>query len=227
MDTFGRVDVLINNAGTLRDASLVNMTDSQWQHIIDLHLSAAFYLSRAVWTHMKKQAFGRIIMTASASGLYGNYGQANYSAAKMALVGLANTLAKEGQRYNIKVNSIAPIAKSTMTEKLLPPDIAKLLSPEAIVPLVLYLSHPSCSENGAIFEAGGGYFTKVAIVRGKGMRLQASSDDVEEICRQMKSQIGVFRVESDAPDGPVAINSRLGDASGLEDSIKLIISSSL
>ncbi|KAM5261793.1 peroxisomal multifunctional enzyme type 2 isoform 1-T2 [Hipposideros larvatus] len=174
LDAFGRIDVVINNAGILRDRSFSRISDEDWDIIHRVHLWGAFQVTRAAWDHMKKQKFGRIIMTSSASGLYGNFGQANYSAAKLGLLGLANTLAIEGKKSNIHCNTIAPTAGSRMTESLFPQDIMEFLKPDYVAPLVLWLCHESCEENGGLFEVGGGWIGKLrwertlgAIVREK------------------------------------------------------------
>ena len=131
---FGRIDILINNAGILRDVSFAKMTEKEFSAVLDVHLTGAYRLTKAAWPYMRQQKFGRIINTASPAGLFGNFGQANYSAAKLGLVGFAETLAKEGYKYNINVNSIAPLARSRMTENVLPPHILKQLGPEKIAP---------------------------------------------------------------------------------------------
>ncbi|CAI4046494.1 hypothetical protein SUVZ_11G2220 [Saccharomyces uvarum] len=165
---FGRVDVLINNAGILRDVSFAKMTESEFASVVDVHLTGGYKLSRAAWPHMRSQKFGRIINTASPAGLFGNFGQANYSAAKLGLVGLAETLAKEGAKYNINVNSIAPLARSRMTENVLPPHILKQLGPEKIVPLVLYLTHESTKVSNSIFELAAGFYGQIRWERSSG-----------------------------------------------------------
>jgi NAD(P)-dependent dehydrogenase (short-subunit alcohol dehydrogenase family) len=215
---FNRVDVLINNAGNLRDASLTKMTAQQWDSVLAVHLTGAFNLCQAVWPAMARQRFGRILMTSSASGLYGNFGQANYSAAKMGLVGLSATLSKEGASKGIQVNCLAPVAKSRMTEQLLPAELSAELSAERVVPLVLYLSHASCSESGAVFEAGGGWFARVGWVRSQGIR----AADMEELVSKL-GQLNTFRVQSDSDPSVVAYNTHLGDPSSLTESISRMI----
>ncbi|XP_069348854.1 peroxisomal multifunctional enzyme type 2 isoform X4 [Eulemur rufifrons] len=144
LDAFGRIDVVVNNAGILRDHSFARISDEDW-----------------AWDHMKKQKYGRIIMTSSASGIYGNFGQANYTAAKLGLLGLSNTLAIEGNKYNIHCNTIAPTAGSRMTQTVLPEDIVEALKPDYVAPLVLWLCHESCEENGGLFEVGAGWIGKL------------------------------------------------------------------
>ncbi|RKF56494.1 Peroxisomal hydratase-dehydrogenase-epimerase [Golovinomyces cichoracearum] len=171
IQNFGRIDILINNAGILRDISFKNMSDKDWDLVIAVHVTGAFKCTRAAWPHFKKQQYGRIVNTASAAGLFGNFGQCNYSAAKMALVGFTETLAREGVKYNIKANVISPIAASRMTETVLPPDIIKNLKPEWVVPLVAALTHRECDENGTIFEVGGGHIAKLRWERSRGLLL--------------------------------------------------------
>ncbi|KAM9330931.1 peroxisomal multifunctional enzyme type 2 [Gastrophryne carolinensis] len=161
LDAFGRIDIVINNAGILRDRSFARISDDDWDIIHRVHLRGSFLVTRAAWSHMRNQKFGRIIMTASASGIYGNFGQANYSAAKLGLLGLANTLAIEGEKNNIYCNTIAPIAGSRLTQTVMPPDVVEALKPEYVSPLVLYLCHESCRENGGLFEVGAGWVGKL------------------------------------------------------------------
>ncbi|CAH1255038.1 HSD17B4 [Branchiostoma lanceolatum] len=168
LDHFGRIDVVINNAGILRDKSFARISDTDWDLIHRVHLRGSFMVTRAAWEHMKKQKFGRIIMTTSSSGIYGNFGQANYSAAKLGLLGLANTLRWEGRKYNIAVNTIAPQAGSRMTATVLPEEVLKMLNPNYIAPLVMYLCHESCQENGGLFEVGGGWIAKLRWQRTQG-----------------------------------------------------------
>lgn len=185
LDAFGRIDVVINNAGILRDRSFARTSDMDWDLIHRVHLRGSFLVTRAAWNHMKNQKYGRIIMTTSAAGIYGNFGQANYSAAKLGLLGLANTLAIEGGKYNVHCNTIAPVAASRLTETVMPPDLLENLKPEYVAPLVLWLAHEDCKDNGSLFEVGAGWVgklrwerTKGAIVRSKNSPM--SPEDVRE-----------------------------------------------
>ncbi|CAG8571622.1 4195_t:CDS:2 [Ambispora gerdemannii] len=168
LKAYGRVDIVINNAGILRDVSFTRMTDKDWDLIQSVHVRGSYKVTRAAWDIFRKQKYGRIINTASAAGIYGNFGQANYSAAKLALVSFTETLAKEGERSNIHANAIAPIAASRMTETIMPPDVLEALKPEFIAPLVLYLCHESTEENGSLFELGAGFVAKLRWERSKG-----------------------------------------------------------
>ncbi|KAJ2335017.1 hypothetical protein GGH91_005566, partial [Coemansia sp. RSA 2671] len=156
---FGRVDVIINNAGILRDKSFKSMTDKDWDDVLNVHLRGAYLITKAAWPFMRKQKFGRVVMTSSAAGIYGNFGQANYAAAKQALVGLSNSLAQEGAKYGITSNAIAPLAASRMTATVMPPEILEALKPELIAPLVAYLTHESTTQSGGLFEIGAGKIT--------------------------------------------------------------------
>ncbi len=168
LEAFGRVDILINNAGILRDRTLAKMEPHEWQGIMSVHLSGAYNVSRPAFLTMRENGYGRIIVTTSAAGLYGNFGQTNYSAAKMGLVGFMNTLKLEGEKYDVKVNAVAPIAATRLTEDVLPPDMFARLKPEFVAPLVLYLCSDRCAETGMIFNAGMGCFNRAALVTGPG-----------------------------------------------------------
>jgi 3-hydroxyacyl-CoA dehydrogenase/3a,7a,12a-trihydroxy-5b-cholest-24-enoyl-CoA hydratase len=160
LDTYGRVDVVVNNAGILRDASFAKMTDEDWDLVYRVHLLGSYRVSKAAWAHMRSAAYGRIIMTSSVAGIYGNFGQANYSAAKLGLFGLAQTLAIEGASRNILVNAIAPTAGSRLTATVLPQDVIDALKPEYVTPTVVLLTHESSTETGKLFEVGGGWVSQ-------------------------------------------------------------------
>ncbi|KAM9930372.1 hypothetical protein OXX59_000521 [Metschnikowia pulcherrima] len=167
---FGTVHVVVNNAGILRDAQFKKMSEQDFQLVTDVHTNGAFKVTKAAWPYFRKQHYGRIINTASPAGLYGNFGQANYSAAKSGLIGFAETLAKEGDRYNIKANTIAPLARSRMTESILPPPILEQLGPEKVAPMVLYLASEANTDlNGEIFEVAAGFYAQIRWERSGGV----------------------------------------------------------
>ncbi|KAJ6513319.1 peroxisomal hydratase-dehydrogenase-epimerase [Mycena sanguinolenta] len=169
LDAFGGVSILINNAGILRDKGFKNMSDKEWDQIMEVHLKAAFACTKAAWPHFRKQKFGRVLNTASAAGLYGNFGQANYSAAKMALVAFTKTIAIEGAKYGIKSTVIAPIAASPMTETIMPPEMLANLQPDLVAPFVLAVCHPDGPDaSGRIFEVGAGFVAEVRWERSQG-----------------------------------------------------------
>lgn len=202
LDNFGRVDVLVNNAGILRDKSFARISDQDWDLIHNVHLKGSFKTTQAAWPIFKKQNYGRIIMTSSNSGLYGNFGQANYSAAKMGLVGLSNTVAIEGARNNIHCNVIVPTAASRLTEDILPPDVFGELKPEFIAPIVAYLCHESCTENGSIIDSALGWAGKCHLIRANGVQLRSNLksnvtiENVRDMWDKITDMSGAQRMDS-------------------------------
>ncbi len=168
LDAFGTVDIVINNAGILRDVSFQKMTQADWDLILKVHLTGSMSVTHAAWPIMRDKGYGRIIMTTSAAGIYGNFGQANYCAAKLGLAGLANCLAEEGRSKGIHVNTIAPIAASRLTETIMPPELLANLKPEKVSPLVAWLCHEDCEETKGLFEVGAGYIAKLRWERSQG-----------------------------------------------------------
>ncbi|ORY22582.1 peroxisomal hydratase-dehydrogenase-epimerase [Naematelia encephala] len=208
---FGTVHVLINNAGILRDKSFKNMSDQDWDLVTLVHLKGAYSCTKACWPLFRQQKFGRVINTASAAGLYGNMGQANYSAAKMGLVGFTRTLAREGVKYNIKTNVIVPMAASAMTETILPPDMLKGLKPEFIAPFVGVLTAKNGPDvSGRIFELGAGFFSEVRWERSSGAVFKTGDDTFTPSAVAAKwSEVQDFS----KPEHPM--NSEDGDMVGL------------
>jgi NAD(P)-dependent dehydrogenase (short-subunit alcohol dehydrogenase family) len=185
LDTWGRVDVIINNAGILRDASFKNMDPDRVSSVLDVHLRGAFNVTQPAWEHMRNQGYGRIVNTSSGAGVFGNFGQTNYGAAKMGLVGLTRVLAVEGAKNNIKANAIAPVAKTRMTEDLLGPAADKLL-PELVTPLVAFLVHEDVPVTGELYSVGGGRVARVFLGVTKGivdheLTVEAVRDRFDEI----------------------------------------------
>jgi NAD(P)-dependent dehydrogenase (short-subunit alcohol dehydrogenase family) len=180
LDTFGKVDIVINNAGILRDRSFKNMSPEEFDSVIAVHLRGSFLVASAAWSHLREQGYGRIVNTSSPAGLFGNFGQANYSTAKMGLVGFTKTLAQEGAKYNIKANAIAPVAWTRMTEDLLPADFAQKLGVEQVTPVVAYLVHESVEVSGEVYTVGGGRVARILVAEGPGYG-QKETLSVEDI----------------------------------------------
>ncbi len=186
VDAFGTVDILVNNAGILRDVSFIKQTDQDWKLVLDVHLNGTRNVTKAAFPIMKQKGYGRIVMTASSAGLYGNFGQTNYSAAKMGVAGIANTLKFEGAKYNIRVNTIAPVAGSRLTEQVMPENLTEALKPEYVSPLVVYLCSEQCEETGFIYSVGGGYFSRIAYMEGEGVYLGSNEEiTIEDVAAKM------------------------------------------
>jgi NAD(P)-dependent dehydrogenase (short-subunit alcohol dehydrogenase family) len=176
LDAFGRVDIVINNAGILRDKAFHKMDGAMIDAVIDVHLKGAFYVSQPAFRLMREQGYGRIVNTTSASGLFGNFGQANYGAAKAGLAGLNRVLAIEGADHGIKVNAIAPIASTRMTENILG-DLASKVSPDSVSPLVVYLAHEECAVNGHVYSVAGGRIARIFVAETHGAVLTQNTPE--------------------------------------------------
>lgn len=177
LETYGRLDVLVNNAGILRDRSFAKMTSDDFDAVIGTHLCGSAYSTLAAWQALRESGSGRVIMTSSASGLFGNFGQANYGAAKLGLVGLVNVLKLEGARHSILVNAVAPVARTRMTERLLPDDVAIGLDPELVSPVVCYFASAGCDRTGLVLTVGGGLLSRVQVVESPAVPLARDDQD--------------------------------------------------
>ena len=172
MAAYGRIDILVNNAGVLRDKSFAKVTLDDFEFVVDVHMMGSVYCTKAVWPIMVEQKYGRIVMTSSSSGIFGNFGQSNYGSAKMGVVGLMNTLRIEGQKNNIKVNSLVPVAATRMTENLGMPDaVFDSLKPESVSPAVIFMSSEDAPD-GVMISAGAGVFAMAEIVHSEGIALK-------------------------------------------------------
>lgn len=197
LDAFGTVDIVINNAGILRDKTFHNMTPELLEPVIGVHLLGAFYVTQPAWIVMREKGYGRVVNTSSNSGILGNFGQSNYGAAKMGLVGFTRVLANEGRKYNIKVNAIAPVAKTRMTEELLGP-FGDKLAPEEVTPTVCWLCHEDCPVTGEIYSVAGGTVSRFFIGLTPGWYKNGHTvEDVRDNWDQIRSEEGYI-----VPSGP-------------------------
>jgi NAD(P)-dependent dehydrogenase (short-subunit alcohol dehydrogenase family) len=189
LESFGRVDILINNAGIIRDKTFPKMTPEMWTQVIAVHLTGAYHVTHPAFLAMREQNYGRIVFTTSSAGLFGNFGQTNYGAAKMGLVGFMNGLKLEGERHNIQVNCVAPLAFTRINEEIIPANLQAALKPEFVAPLVLYLCARECSATGGIYNAAMGFFSRTALVTSSPVQVGAPDQmpTLEEIHRQWNS----------------------------------------
>ena len=170
----GRLDAVVHNAGFVQDKTLRKMSGEQWDAVLDVHLKAAFLLSKYAWPHFEAQGCGRLVFLSSSAGLYGNFGQGNYAAAKMGMYGLSQTIALEGAQANITCNVVAPFGATELNSANMPEELKAMIRTEYVAPLIGYLAHPDCTETGGLFEASGGSFKKVRWERSQGLRLDRS-----------------------------------------------------
>ncbi len=181
MNTWGRLDILVNNAGILRDKSFNKMDNEDFRVVVDVHLMGTVYCTKAAWVHMRAAKYGRIVVTTSGSGTLGNFGQANYGAAKMAVNGLINVLRHEGQSYNIKLNAISPSARTRMTEDLISPEVLEYMKPELVSPAVAWMCAEECDVSGEIISANAGAYSVVKYVQTEGVQF----DPIEDVTVDM------------------------------------------
>jgi NAD(P)-dependent dehydrogenase (short-subunit alcohol dehydrogenase family) len=180
LDEFGAVHGVVSNAGILRDGTFHKMPFENWDAVLKVHLYGGYNVIRAAWPHLREQSYGRVVVATSTSGLFGNFGQANYSAAKLGLVGLINTLAREGAKYNIKTNAVAPVAATRMTQDILPPEAFEKLTPEYVAPVVAYLCSEEVPETASVFIVGGGKVQRIALFQNDGVTF-SSVPSVDEV----------------------------------------------
>jgi NAD(P)-dependent dehydrogenase (short-subunit alcohol dehydrogenase family) len=180
LDEFGAIHGVVSNAGILRDGTFHKMTSENWDSVLKVHLYGSYNVIRAAWPHFREQSYGRVVVATSTSGLFGNFGQANYGAAKLGLVGLINTLAQEGAKYNIKSNAVAPIAATRMTQDILAPEVLKNLTPEFVAPVVAYLCTEEVPDSASVFIVGGGKVQRAALFQNEGVTFKTppSIDDI-------------------------------------------------
>lgn len=219
LDAFKRIDIVVNNAGILRDVSFQKMSPEDWDLIYRVHVLGAYRVTAAAWPHLREQRYGRVIFTASAAGIYGNFGQANYSMAKLGLVGFANTLAIEGKKNNVLVNTIAPIAGSRMTETVLPKELLDALKPEYVSPLVTWLCHESQTDTGGLYEVGGGFMAKLRWERSEGVTFRLGRSVTPEVIKDRWGEISGFEKSSHPVTvtesmGPIVANVEAGPSKG-------------
>jgi NAD(P)-dependent dehydrogenase (short-subunit alcohol dehydrogenase family) len=214
MGAYGRIDILINNAGILRDKSFAKMEYEDFLAVMDVHVTGAFVCTKAVWDIMRQQNYGRIVMTTSSTGLYGNFGQANYGAAKMALVGFANTLALEGAKYNVRVNALAPTAHTRMTDGLLPAAAAEILKPETLTAGMLYLASEEAPTH-TVLCAGGGSFERAYVTLTAGRWFppdERTPEALHAAYDRISDRTGERVPASGAEQGAIEVENAMGGA---------------
>ena len=203
LDHFGSIDILVSNAGIERNKSYAKSDESHWDPVIDVHLNGTHHLCHAAWPHMKERGHGRVILVTSPSGLWGNFSQASYAAAKMGIIGLANVLAIEGKRYGILVNSLAPIATTPMSAHTLPPGLGGKLPPDLVTPAIVKLASDDLDVTGAVLVAGGGWFTSAHIAIAPGVHLKPG----EQLEDHWDQVLDGSAIEPGAPLDPDTLNA--------------------
>jgi len=202
VDSFGTVDIVVNNAGVLRDKTFHNMTIEDFDFVVKVHFLGTAYVTHAAWPILRAKAYGRVVVTSSNSGIYGNFGQSNYGGAKLAVVGFMNALRLEGQKYNVFVNALAPVAGTRMTESLMTPEVLAKLRPEFVSPMVAYLCSDQCQRTGEIWSAGAGYFARIEYREAPGLRITGRAPTLEDVADNIDriadlSTNTVFRTSSE------------------------------
>ncbi len=185
VDSFGTVDIVVDNAGVLRDKTFHNMTTEDFDFVVKVHFLGTAYVTHAAWPILRAKAYGRVVVTSSNSGIYGNFGQANYAGAKLAVVGFMNALRLEGQKYNILINALAPVAGTRMTESLMTPEILEKLKPEYVSPMVAYLCSEQCQRSGEIWSAGAGNFARIEYREAEGVRIAGRAPTPEDVAENI------------------------------------------
>lgn len=198
LEAYGRIDSLVVNAGVVRDRSFSRMSAAEWTEVVDVHLGGAHTATAAVWPHMIEQKHGRIVLTTSGAGLHGNFGQANYAAAKAGIIGLSKTLAAEGKRHGIAVNTVAPMAHTAMTDQVFDDSLKQSLLPTLVSPFVMALAHPACDRTGTVLETGGGWAAELRWQRAAGMRFQPA-DLTPSTILDHYSHLADFTKDADFP----------------------------
>jgi NAD(P)-dependent dehydrogenase (short-subunit alcohol dehydrogenase family) len=209
LQAFSRVDAVINNAGIVRDAQFSNMTVDEWNDVYRVHLEAAFRISKAIWPHYLEKGGGKILMTSSSAGIFGNFGQANYSAMKAGIIGLTKTLAIEGKKHKIWVNAICPAAHTDMNDALMKPELKGHMGAEKVSPVAAYLCHEACSDSGSVIEAGAGWIAKV-------------SHQYSEVTAEAHQDFGIDTVQSLWPELNDVKKSRLTYPTKISDIFKAV-----
>src|SRR5258705_1480185 len=202
LGSFGTVDFVVKNAGVVRNRPFHNMTMEDFDFVVKVHFLGTAYVTHAAWPIMRAKAYGRVVVTSSNSGIYGNFGQANYGGAKLAVVGFMNALRLEGQKYNVLVNALAPVAGTRMTESLMTPEMLARLDPAFVSPMVAYLCSEQCQRTGDIWSAGAGYFARIEYREAPGVRIEGRAPTVEDVADNIDkiadlSTNKVFRTSSE------------------------------